>query len=495
MASPGERIEIEHLSAGMNGPTPHGADGLPRVLVVGQNGLAQRLSGLLRGRSRATRVNGFLSAMGRVANERADVVIGPSSAMSGMAASTAESLRKMLPQANLVVVSNDDDISEIEEALASGFDHALPSNASDETVLQTLGLPRQAVDVDQAPDPEFDEVRDAEPAPVNDSEPADPGVRPDDASLDAAIGASIQSQDRGWTDDTSASPTGPEASGQMLGDTDLVEAVLKGQGELPRLAEQMVADQSGLPQVKIARLGEAPDPRHASAKITFLGQQFGTLHAPHPADDATLKVWADWLARWLALESQVTRLRDMSLKDELTGVWNRRYFNRFLSRILERAAEERRQVTVMVFDIDDFKVYNDNYGHPAGDEILREVARLMQSTVREHDVVARIGGDEFAVIFWDAGEQRRPNSKHPDDVLNAAKRFQRAVVEHRFPKLLDKAAGNLTISGGLAGFPWDGRTPEELIEFADAMAMRSKQQGKNAITFGPGAHMDEEDQG
>ncbi len=235
--------------------------------------------------------------------------------------------------------------------------------------------------------------------------------------------------------------------------------------------------------------------------MQYAGQSYGTLHAPaeslaspdphHPAATvAQLQVWADWLARWLALESRFVRLRDLSMRDELTGAWNRRYFNRFLKRIIDRAAEDRQQVTLMIFDIDDFKIYNDAYGHPAGDEILREVAKLMMTSVREHDVVARIGGDEFAVIFWDADQPRRPHSRHPDDVLNAAKRFQRAVVEHRFPKLLDKAAGNLTISGGLAGFPWDGRTPDELLEFADAMAMRSKQQGKNAITVGPGALAD-----
>ncbi len=144
-------------------------------------------------------------------------------------------------------------------------------------------------------------------------------------------------------------------------------------------------------------------------------------------------------------------------------------------------------MTLLVFDIDDFKIYNDRYGHAAGDEILRETARLMQSFVREHDVVARIGGDEFAVIFWDAGERRRPNSAHPQSVRHAAERFQKAIYNHSFPKLAHEAPGTLTISGGLASFPWDGRSPEELLERADAMAMKSKRQGKNAITFGPGA--------
>ena len=174
------------------------------------------------------------------------------------------------------------------------------------------------------------------------------------------------------------------------------------------------------------------------------------------------------------------------MKDELTGAWNRRYFDRFLARVLERATQGRQQVTLLVFDIDDFKRYNDAYGHAAGDEILREVSAMMRSSVRDHDVVARIGGDEFAVIFWDAGERREAGSKHPGDVRAAAARFQKAIVNHKFPKLGDEAAGHLSVSGGLAGFPWDGRTVDELVSFADAMAIRSKRAGKNAITFGPG---------
>jgi diguanylate cyclase (GGDEF)-like protein len=144
-------------------------------------------------------------------------------------------------------------------------------------------------------------------------------------------------------------------------------------------------------------------------------------------------------------------------------------------------------VTLLVFDIDDFKLYNDKYGHGTGDDVLRETARLMLSVVREHDVVARIGGDEFAVIFWDNEKPRKPHSEHPHDVVAAARRFQDAICSHRFPKLLDKAVGRLTVSGGLASFPWDGRTPDELLDRADAMALQSKRQGKNAITFGTGA--------
>ena len=141
----------------------------------------------------------------------------------------------------------------------------------------------------------------------------------------------------------------------------------------------------------------------------------------------------------------------------------------------------------MVFDIDDFKQYNDKYGHAAGDEILIHTAQLMKSVMRPHDVIARIGGDEFAVIFWDAQGPRRPNSQHPTEVRHIAQRFQQAIVTHQFDKLRDEAPGTLTISGGIAGYPWDGSTAPELLDKADQIALQSKRQGKNALIFGPGA--------
>ncbi|MEM6756663.1 MAG: GGDEF domain-containing protein [Planctomycetota bacterium] len=281
----------------------------------------------------------------------------------------------------------------------------------------------------------------------------------------------------------------PTDAARELGDTDLVEAVLRGRFELMPLACRLIEQQGGPTDIAVARDRAAVPAGHAAVPLSRQEGELGWLHAP-AADDAELTRWAGWLACWLALDRKFSGLRRLALTDELTRAWNRRYFDRFLARVLDHAHDDRSQVTLLVFDIDDFKVYNDRYGHAAGDEILREAARLMRSVVREHDVVARIGGDEFAVIFWDAEPPRAENhaaSQHPTDVLQCAKRFQAAVCRHEFPKLIDDQAGTLTISGGLASYPWDGRTPEELLARADAMALRSKRQGKNAITLGPGA--------
>jgi len=272
---------------------------------------------------------------------------------------------------------------------------------------------------------------------------------------------------------------------QELGDTDLVAELLHSRPGLCDKAMRIVRDQSGIDIHYADQYQQVPQ-ADVRVAVRWQKQSFGFLHTAH-AQESDLQPWAEWLGHWLALDQQQQSLWKMALQDDLTGAWNRRYFFRFLKNMIGRAERERFQVTVMVFDIDNFKTYNDQFGHPAGDEILSETVQMMRAATRDQDVVARIGGDEFGVIFWDAGESRTPNSQHPRDVQKATRRFREAIARHRFPKLADQAPGKLTISGGLATYPWDGRTADELFALADDMALKSKQQGKNALTFGPGA--------
>lgn len=195
---------------------------------------------------------------------------------------------------------------------------------------------------------------------------------------------------------------------------------------------------------------------------------------------------ARWLASWIALKQHYATLRNAAYTDPLTGAWNRRYCDRFLAKAIDEARKARRHVSVMVFDIDNFKIYNDRYGHDAGDEILCEAVRLLRSMIRPSDRVCRIGGDEFAVVFYEPHGPRQEGSRHPDSVFAIARRFQQQIAQHRFPKLGTQAPGSLTISGGLATFPWDGATATDLLCRADALAMSSKRAGKGALTFGPG---------
>ena len=177
----------------------------------------------------------------------------------------------------------------------------------------------------------------------------------------------------------------------------------------------------------------------------------------------------------------------MSFRDDLTGAWNRRFFNAFMEETLRQAAAKRRAITIMVFDLDDFKRYNDEFGHQAGDEILCETVRLLNSVIRKEDRVCRMGGDEFVVVFADLEGSREPGSAPPETVEAIAKRFQMQICQTKFPKLGLDAPGTLSISGGLATYPWDGADAAALLRRADQLALESKRKGKNVLTIGPGA--------
>ncbi len=399
-----------------------------RVLIVEGTTHTDRLSDLAEGLGLSWEVApSYLSALGALSSDTAGILIGPGDVWRGSLDTVVNSAKTLSPGIQLVAVCESDDTDHQQAAVQAGFDHLLTPPFRVEALTAMLhGQPIEPVQ-----------------------------------------------------EDTQADDEAP-------GDIDLIDALLSGKGHMTDVAARMIASHTGLQGLGIRpNDGEAPE-GHACVEVTYQGTPVAKLFAAPPATEEHLHPWADWLGRWLALRDQFTGLQAMALRDELTGVWNRRYFNRFLDRILKRAQDDRSQVTLLVFDIDDFKLYNDHHGHGTGDMVLRETARLMGSVVREHDVVARIGGDEFAVIFWDNEKPRKPHSEHPHDVVEMARRFQNEICSHRFPKLLDQTIGRLTVSGGLASFPWDGRTAEDLLERADAMALQSKRQGKNAITFGTG---------
>jgi diguanylate cyclase (GGDEF)-like protein len=229
------------------------------------------------------------------------------------------------------------------------------------------------------------------------------------------------------------------------------------------------------------------------------------LTAPKPADDYLIypQGFAQWTRDFMQQQKNafpagnvdsaqtLQRLEILATEDDLTGLKNRRYVRQFLRQILEYARRDRFHVTVLLFDIDNFKSYNDHYGHSVGDEVLRQAGLIMKQCCRAHDVVARVGGDEFAVVFWDlpranpdqslAAERRKAFSDHPKEPFFMAQRFCRQLSATRPPLLGASGKGNLTISGGLASFPDDADNETRLWEQADQAMLQAKQTGKNKI--------------
>jgi diguanylate cyclase (GGDEF)-like protein len=174
----------------------------------------------------------------------------------------------------------------------------------------------------------------------------------------------------------------------------------------------------------------------------------------------------------LALDNAQVRavLELQAQTDSLTGLYNHRYFHERLRAELNRASRTHDPIAVLMLDIDDFKRINDVHGHGIGDQVLLELADLLQSTVRVSDVVCRLGGEEFGVIMasCDAG-----------DALGLARRITDRLAETDF-----EPAGRLSISVGIAQGPEHAMNPRELVACAEIAMMTAKARGKNqAVLF------------
>jgi len=301
---------------------------------------------------------------------------------------------------------------------------------------------------------------------------------PSSPAADDSVQAEPEAVIADGTAETSAASLPTPTPAAPDDDSERIESILHGRPALEAHLD-VISRRLGSP----VRLSEDPD---EGVTVERGGVRYGSLVAPGANTGAAAREAAS-LARWLALEAQLAQLRQAAFVDDLTGAWNRGYFRRLLPRTLASARAERRDVTLMIYDIDDFKTYNDAYGHGAGDEILRGTVGLLKSVIRPSDRVCRIGGDEFAVIFDDPRGARGAKSGHPRSIGEIARRFQRQVCDARFPALSEGARTTLTISGGMATFPWDAADAESLVERADALLLESKKRGKNVITLGPGA--------
>lgn len=162
------------------------------------------------------------------------------------------------------------------------------------------------------------------------------------------------------------------------------------------------------------------------------------------------------------------QIKKLATTDAVTGLSNRHVFEQMLSAEIERAQRLDINVSLIIFDIDNFKEFNDTYGHPAGDARLREVATIIKKNLRKYDIAARYGGDEFAIILSNTNEEQ---------ALTFAKRLHETAQQGATQ---NENAG-YTLSMGIATLPQDATTYTELLIAADNAALRAKHLGKNKI--------------
>jgi diguanylate cyclase (GGDEF)-like protein len=170
------------------------------------------------------------------------------------------------------------------------------------------------------------------------------------------------------------------------------------------------------------------------------------------------------------LHAEVKR---MALTDVLSGLANRRAFEETLQAEMARASRYNQPISLIILDLDSFKEYNDQWGHPAGDVRLREIADLLRANVREPDVAARYGGEEFAVILPNTGKS---------GALRLAERLRKSAEENSPNPHGDRGpVSGYTISLGVATYPEDAASIEELLLAADNAELTAKRLGKNRV--------------
>lgn len=176
----------------------------------------------------------------------------------------------------------------------------------------------------------------------------------------------------------------------------------------------------------------------------------------------------------LTLETANQRLQRLVAVDALTGIANRRQFDRSLERELRRARRDAQPLSLIFLDLDEFKRYNDTYGHARGDEVLRKVAQTLNETFRRGgDFVARYGGEEFAVVLPGVDARR---------AALYAERLRRRIWRLAIPYGAAQRTDRVTISGGVATVPPSMvATPDQLLSAADKALYRAKCLGRNQI--------------
>lgn len=240
-----------------------------------------------------------------------------------------------------------------------------------------------------------------------------------------------------------------------------------------------------------AHIDQSIPANHLCVPIMAQSETIGVLHIQFVPDGGSGDLEADEKSResqqrlTIAVASQIglslanlrlrETLREQSIRDPLTGLFNRRFMQEALATELQRAKRKQRPLSLVFIDLDHFKRFNDIFGHDAGDKVLQSVANMFRSHFRADDVICRYGGEEFAIIL--------PESS----IQDAAQRMESLRMAIRELRIVHHgtALDSVTLSIGIAGFPDQGEKPQELLDCADKCLYQSKANGRDRVTLLP----------
>jgi diguanylate cyclase (GGDEF)-like protein len=204
----------------------------------------------------------------------------------------------------------------------------------------------------------------------------------------------------------------------------------------------------------------------AQERISFLENELADVR--DEVESASLQL-AGTMKKLTDKEHQ---LRELSLRDGLTNLYNHKYFFDRMAEEVERARRYESHIGVIMLDIDHFKIYNDVHGHLMGDDVLKDVAAILAESTRGVDIVARYGGEEFGIILPLIGKT---------ESLEFAERIRRKIEKKKVPGQENLPGKNLTVSIGVSTFPEDDSDAKALIRKADEALYTAKRSGRNKI--------------
>jgi len=213
------------------------------------------------------------------------------------------------------------------------------------------------------------------------------------------------------------------------------------------------------------------------APLIYRGRLYGLIAIGKPSKDIkNIKKFLMMISHLSAATMEnihlISEIQHQADVDGLTKLYNITYFHKHLQIEIDKASRFNRNLTIFLFDIDNFKLYNDLNGHPAGDLVLSALGKFVKENLRLIDIPARYGGEEFIIMFPETGSELG---------MQIAERMRKQFENMNISFPQNKPWERITISGGIAIYPLDGKDEKELIKAADVALYNSKKSGKNRV--------------